>query len=82
MESERFFILLLFSLCQTMNTAGWICFASIIDKIKIAYPEASLFDINYLSWIYLIAFLPVNPYATKYIESKGLRWSLLLGVFI
>ena len=65
-----------------MNTAGWICFASIVDKIRLAYPEASVLNINYLSWIYMIAYLPINPVATIFIERYGVRKSVLLGVFI
>ena len=65
-----------------MNTAGWICFAAVFDKILFAYPSTSSFDINYLSWIFMIMYLPMNPPAMSYIESKGLRKSLLLGVSI
>ena len=65
-----------------MNTAGWICYAAIVDKIRFAYPETTNFDINYLSWIYMIAFLPMNPIATAYIETNGLRKALLLGIAI
>ena len=65
-----------------MNTAGWICFAAIVDKIKFAYPGTTALDINYLSWIFMIVFLPLNPIATYMIEKHGLRKSLLLGVYI
>ena len=65
-----------------MNTAGWICFAAVFDKILFAYPEATTFDINLLSWIFMIMFLPMNPPSISYIESKGLRKSILLGVSI
>ena len=65
-----------------MNTAGWICFAAIVDKIKFAYPGTTALDINYLSWIFMIVYLPMNPIATYMIENHGLRKSLLLGVFI
>jgi len=65
-----------------MNTAGWICFAAVFDKILFAYPDATDFDINFLSWIFMIMFLPMNPPAITYIENKGLRKSILVGVSI
>ena len=81
-SKQRFVILGLFSVCQIMNTAGWICYAAIVDKIRFAYPATTNFDINYLSWIYMIAFLPMNAIATSYIETNGLRKALLLGIAI
>jgi hypothetical protein len=65
-----------------MNTAGWICYAAIVDKIRFAYPETTNFDINYLSMIYMIASPLINPFATAYIETNGLRKALLMGVAI
>jgi FLVCR family MFS transporter 7 len=81
-SNERYLILALFSLVQLMNTAGWICFAAIVDKIKFAYPSTTALDVNYLSWIFMIVYLPMNPIATSLIENHGLRKSLLLGVSI
>ena len=81
-SKQRFVILGLFCLCQMMNTAGWICYAAIVDKIRFAYPNTTNFSINYLSFIYMIASPLSNPFATAYIETNGLRKGLLMGIAI
>jgi hypothetical protein len=65
-----------------MNTAGWICFAAIPDKILFAYSETNNFDMNYLSFIFMVVFLPINPISTSIIEKYGLRKTLLIGAGI
>ena len=78
----RFVILSIFSLIQIQNAAGWICFASIVDKILYAYPESSIMKINFLSWTFMLMYVPVNPVATWFLEKYGLRKSAILGVGI
>jgi len=63
-----------------MNTAGWICFASVFDKILFSYETATSAKVNYLSWIFMVMFLPMTPIATYAIEKVGLRFSMLTGL--
>ena len=80
----RFSQLYLFCACQIMNTAGWICFAPISSKLEYAYKDQGVDDseVNYLSFIFMIMFLPMNFISIWIIENKGLRFSLLIGVSI
>ena len=69
-----------------MNTAGWIGFAPIADKVMFAYNDGdrsiSESQVNYLSWIFMIMFLPMNFVSVWVIENKGLRISLIIAIAI
>ena len=77
-------MLFLLSIAQIMNCTGWICFAPISSKIIFAYKSESVstFEINYLSFIFMIMFLPMNFISIWVIEKKGLRTAILAGVGI
>ena len=79
----RFVILFLFSIAQVLNTTSWISFAPILEKLLFAYDgQATEFNINFLSWIFMIMFLPMNLPSVWFIEKKGLRASLIVGILI
>jgi hypothetical protein len=84
MESSklRFLQLAIFSICQVLNTASWINFAPIVDKVLFAFEDKTAEDINYLSWIFMVAFVPINFLSIWVIESKGIKASLVLGVIL
>lgn len=48
----------------------------------VVYPEATVFNITFLSMIYLLMYIPVNPFAIWLIEKKGIRVSFITGVVI
>ena len=79
---KRFLMLGLFSLAQVTNCAAWINFAAIPDKVLETQPQANLFWLTYLSMIFLITYIPVNPFSMWVIETKGIRYTLILAVVI
>ena len=67
-----------------MNAAGWIGFAPIVDKTAMAFQSENvgLKELNYMSYIFMVSFLPLNYPSVSLIEAKGIRFSLLLAVLI
>ena len=66
-----------------MNAAGWIGFAPIVNKVLFAYNDGiSDSQINYLSWIFMIMFVPMNFISVWVIENKRLRVAILMGTTI
>eukprot|EP00347_Sterkiella_histriomuscorum_P005502 403356370 len=76
---RRFLALILFSLCTSINSCGWICFAPIGDVLQKNY-GVSIFIINYLSQIYMIMYLPLNFPSVYALDKLGLRWGVLIGI--
>lgn len=72
----------LYCVAQTMNTIGWICFSPLVGKMLHAYPEASVFKLTFLSMIFLLMYIPVNPVAVWLIEKKGIRAAFITGLVI
>lgn len=73
-----------------MSSAAWLCFAGIYDKLEFVfrhnndpeYTETVKFEINYLSWVYMLAFIPMNFFANWVIELryKGMRKAIIIGM--
>jgi hypothetical protein len=63
---------------------GWISFAPIVDKIIFAYESEGVTasQINYLSWSYMVAYIPVHFGSVWIIDHKGLRFSIIMGVSV
>lgn len=80
--NKRFLMLGLFALAQVTNCAAWINFSAITDKLLETQPQANLFWITYLSMIFLVTYIPVNPFSMWVIENKGIRYTLILAVLI
>ena len=72
----------LYCFAQMMNTIGWICFSPLVGKMLAAYPEATVFKLTFLSMIFLLMYIPVNPIAVWLIEKKGIRVSFITGLVI
>jgi FLVCR family feline leukemia virus subgroup C receptor-related protein len=90
LSRKRYLILFMFSLCTFINGACWISFAplsSALVKVNIFIPltiiknyDVSLFIVNYMSFIFMIAFLPVNFPSVIALDNKGLRFGILTGI--
>ena len=81
-SSKRFMMLCILAIAQIQTIGGMRCFVAIVDKLEYAYKDITSFDINYLVWSFNIAYLPVSPVATYWIEKYGIRKALLFGVGI
>lgn len=81
---KRFYIMFLFSLCQIVNCTAWMNFAGLIDKMLVAYgPDGCTTSwLNFFSFVFMILYVPMNFVSTWFIEKKGIRTALLLGVGI
>ena len=69
---QRFCVLFLYSLAQIMSSAAWLCFAAIFHKLVFVFSDNNevKFKINYLSWVYMLAFIPINFFANWVIELR------------
>ena len=67
-----------------MNTAAWINFSPIVSKVIFAYSDPSITSgkINFLSYVFMIVYLPFNFVSIWIIEKKGVRVSVLTAVFM
>jgi hypothetical protein len=79
---DRLTVLTLYALCQILNASAWVCFAPIVDKVIFGFASEKIgtFQLNYLSWVPNVMFLPINGIAMWAIEQKGLRFSLTVGM--
>lgn len=89
----RFRVLFLYCLAQISSSAAWLCFASIYGKVEFVFLQEDKdedekyngqvrFAIRELSFVYLLAFIPINFFAIWLIEHKnqGMRKSLIIGM--
>jgi len=79
-------------MAQIMSSAAWLCFAGIYDKFVFLFRndhnddkffiESVKFEINYFSWVYMLAFIPMNFIANWVIElkDKGMRKAMIIGM--
>lgn len=77
--AKRWYMLILFSLCQVTIGCAWICFAPLFDLLVDIY-HVDLFTINWLSISYCIIFLPMNFPSTYVLDRYGLRAGLTIGM--
>ena len=77
--SRRYVSLFLFCTANFIQTAHFILFAPIVNKVIHAYPEATTDRINYMAMSFLICASVVNPVAAAITEKFGLRSAMLLG---
>ena len=77
--SERFWVLLLFSLCTCINACGWICFGPIFSLIEYVY-SVNLLTVNYLSMSFMMFFLPLNFPSVIALDKYGLRVGVIIGI--
>jgi len=75
---RRFLMIILSLLLCITNAYQWIQFASVTDKLTKFYGISNL-QVNLLSIIYFCVYVTMIIPATKIIERKGLRYSIILG---
>ena len=74
----RWLALGVFMLHMISNNAIWITFSP-IASIAQCYYEVSLFWINALSWVYMLAFALFIIPAMWFLERFGLKWTAVVG---
>jgi MFS family permease len=70
---------LLFCIANFIQTVHFILFAPIVNKILLAYPDASTDKINYMAMSFMICATVVNLIAANITEKFGLKTSLVYG---
>lgn len=75
-------MLILYSLAAIMSSGAWICFVPLTTVMnENAYRDASRLEIDYLNFIYLLMYIPVNFIAVFIIEKQSMRTAMLIGAF-
>ncbi|CAG2167610.1 unnamed protein product [Oppiella nova] len=77
---KRYFILLLFVCLSMSNAFQWIEYA-IIENIIVKYYDTTTFWVNCTSVVYMAAYIVGIIPATFLLDTKGLRFCILLGAF-
>ncbi|XP_070843771.1 heme transporter FLVCR1 [Chaetodon trifascialis] len=75
---RRFAVLTVFSLYSLVNAFQWIQY-SIITNVFTQYYGVSNEEVNWLSIVYMVAYVPLIFPATWLLDRKGLRLTALLG---
>uniref|UniRef100_A0A3B4TZ88 Choline/ethanolamine transporter FLVCR1 n=1 Tax=Seriola dumerili TaxID=41447 RepID=A0A3B4TZ88_SERDU len=75
---RRFAVLTVFSLYSLVNAFQWIQY-SIITNVFTRYYGVSNEDVNWLSIVYMVAYVPLIFPATWLLDRRGLRLTALLG---
>ncbi|XP_043819343.1 feline leukemia virus subgroup C receptor-related protein 1 isoform X1 [Dromiciops gliroides] len=78
LSRRRFVVLLIFSLYSLVNAFQWIQY-SIISNVFEDFYDVPLTDIDWLSMIYMLAYVPFIFPATWLLDKGGLRLTALLG---
>lgn len=78
LSARRFAVLLIFSLYSMVNAFQWIQY-SIISNIFEGFYGVSSLHINWLSMVYMLAYVPLIFPATWLLDTRGLRLTALLG---
>ncbi|XP_004613102.2 feline leukemia virus subgroup C receptor-related protein 1 [Sorex araneus] len=75
---RRFVVLLLFSLSSLVNAFQWIHYSIISNVFEGFYGVDALY-VDWLSMVYMLAYVPLVLPATWLLQARGLRPSALLG---
>lgn len=75
---RRFAVLTVFSLYSLVNAFQWIQY-SIITNVFTQYYGVTNEEVNWLSIVYMVAYVPLIFPATWLLDRKGLRLTALLG---
>ncbi|XP_069581212.1 heme transporter FLVCR1 [Brachyistius frenatus] len=75
---RRFCVLAVFSLYSLVNAFQWIQY-SIITNVFTGYYHVTSDKVNWLSIVYMVAYVPLIFPATWLLDRKGLRLTALLG---
>lgn len=78
LSPRRFVVLLIFSSYSLVNAFHWIQY-SIISNVFEGFYGVSALHINWLSMVYMLAYVPLIFPATWLLDTRGLRLTALLG---
>nr|XP_055175382.1 feline leukemia virus subgroup C receptor-related protein 1 isoform X1 [Nyctereutes procyonoides] len=78
LSARRFVVLLIFSLYSLVNAFQWIQY-SIISNVFRDFYGVSFLHIDWLSMVYMLAYVPLIFPATWLLDTRGLRLTALLG---
>ncbi|KAM7054891.1 choline/ethanolamine transporter FLVCR1 isoform 2-T2 [Molossus nigricans] len=78
LSTRRFVVLLIFSLYSLVNAFQWIQY-SIISNVFEGFYGVSSVHIDWLSMVYMLAYVPLIFPATWLLDTRGLRLTALLG---
>ncbi|XP_009439725.1 heme transporter FLVCR1 isoform X2 [Pan troglodytes] len=78
LSPRRFVVLLIFSLYSLVNAFQWIQY-SIISNVFEGFYGVTLLHIDWLSMVYMLAYVPLIFPATWLLDTRGLRLTALLG---
>ncbi|XP_073073052.1 choline/ethanolamine transporter FLVCR1 isoform X2 [Manis javanica] len=78
LSTRRFVVLLIFSLYSLVNAFQWIQY-SIISNVFEGFYGVSSLHIDWLSMVYMLAYVPLIFPATWLLDTGGLRLTALLG---
>lgn len=78
LSARRFVVLLIFCLYSLVNAFQWIQY-SIISNVFEGFYGVSLLHIDWLSMVYMLAYVPLIFPATWLLDTRGLRLTALLG---
>uniref|UniRef100_A0A8C0MGG5 FLVCR choline and heme transporter 1 n=2 Tax=Canis lupus familiaris TaxID=9615 RepID=A0A8C0MGG5_CANLF len=78
LSARRFVVLLIFSLYSLVNAFQWIQY-SIISNVFRDFYRVSFLHIDWLSMVYMLAYVPLIFPATWLLDTRGLRLTALLG---
>ncbi|XP_049724312.1 feline leukemia virus subgroup C receptor-related protein 1 isoform X2 [Elephas maximus indicus] len=78
LSARRFAVLLTFSLYSLVNAFQWIQYSIIANVFEGFYGVSSL-HIDWLSMVYMLAYVPLIFPATWLLDTRGLRLTALLG---
>lgn len=78
LSPRRFLVLLIFSLYSLVNAFQWIQYSSISNVFMDFYHVTPL-HIDWLSMVYMVAYVPLIFPATWLLDTRGLRLTALLG---
>ncbi|XP_028615911.1 feline leukemia virus subgroup C receptor-related protein 1 isoform X1 [Grammomys surdaster] len=78
LSPRRFVVLLIFSLYSLVNAFQWIQYSSISNVFQ-DYYQVSPLHIDWLSMVYMVAYVPLIFPATWLLDTRGLRLTALLG---
>lgn len=75
---SRFAVIIIFAFANIINAAAWICFAPVVTFAQTRF-AASNDEINMLSSVFLIAYVPGSFISVYMLERYGLRAGIVLG---
>ncbi|XP_042538210.1 feline leukemia virus subgroup C receptor-related protein 1 [Dipodomys spectabilis] len=78
LSARRFAVLLIFSSYSLVNAFQWIQY-SIISNVFMDFYGVSQLHINWLSMVYMLAYVPLIFPVTWLLDTRGLRLTALLG---